>query len=169
MSACCRLELTFLSSNYPSFSPLGKKAQSSSGHVLHFKVWKRWASSDSLRIGSLSENKDLHLLLPLHKGVWFAANSVGHQRVKHNMKNYLKSLSWAPTLLGYCSHKTQPQEIRLQSCSACRIVFDSKRVSQTSVKTNILLYWIWKWSKPALVIPIFEGKLSTQRQIRKTL
>lgn len=90
-----------------------------------FCTWKsenRWAaSSDSVQIGSLSENKDLHLLLALNKGVWFATSSVGHQRVKYNAKSYLKSLIWALTLLGYSSHKTQTQEVTLQSCSACRI------------------------------------------------
>lgn len=90
----------------PHFPPRKKKAQSSSGHVLHLKGWKRWASSDSVQIGTLSVNKDLHLLLLPNKGVWFATNSVGHQRVKYNTKNYLKSLIWALTLLGYCSHKT---------------------------------------------------------------
>lgn len=68
------------------------------------KVSSLWLCAN---IGSLLENKDLHLLLSPKKRICFDANSAGHQGVKYNRKNCLKNLIWAPALLDCNSHKTQ--------------------------------------------------------------
>lgn len=56
-TTCRSLELTFFVFKLPLTLPPERKALSSSGHLLHLKVWQRWAPSDYVRIRSLSKTR----------------------------------------------------------------------------------------------------------------
>lgn len=166
MSTRCRLELIIF--KLPLIFPLGKVPQ------VIFCTWK--SETDELPLilckqAAYQRTKTCTYCCRWTKEFGLLLNAVGYQRVKYNMKNYLKSLIWALTLLGCSSHKTQPQEIRLQSCSACRISVLLRQREFPRFQLKQTFYYVecenetnqlWQYLR-------LRGNCQLERRIRKTL